>query len=201
MSSTGYFRLFLLLYLCTELLTSGTAPKHFMHEISYSKAINPLYPTLVTELIERSRMPKNQRKDKENLQKKGKKEKKKSKNRKKLDQSRFMELMGADFMVTILKTKHFVKIFVAHQLRKRASATAPSRCLGIRPTVTRVSHGFPKLFVLLGHGNIFVNVCGDNALCSSEGQRDFLLCRLGSLLGVLVGSFIAGAPNMTWDPL
>ncbi|GFT59021.1 hypothetical protein TNCV_186211 [Trichonephila clavipes] len=52
-----------------------------------------------------------------------------------------------------------------------------------------------------GHGSIFVNVCGDDALCSSEGQGNFQLSRLGSLLDFLVGSFIFGDPNTTWDPL
>ncbi|GFV50170.1 DUF4817 domain-containing protein [Trichonephila clavipes] len=52
-----------------------------------------------------------------------------------------------------------------------------------------------------GHGSIFVKVCGDDALCSSEGQRSFRLSRLGFLLGFLVGSFFVGDPNMTWDPL
>ncbi|GFY33266.1 hypothetical protein TNCV_1241161 [Trichonephila clavipes] len=51
------------------------------------------------------------------------------------------------------------------------------------------------------HGSIFVNVCGDDVLCSSEGQGDFRLSRLRSLLGSLVGCLIAGDPNMTWDPL
>ncbi|GFW69531.1 hypothetical protein TNCV_488771 [Trichonephila clavipes] len=58
-----------------------------------------------------------------------------------------------------------------------------------------------KTLHFLGHGSIFVNVCGDNALCSSEGQGDFRLSRQGSLLVFLVGSFIAGDLNMTLDPL
>ncbi|GFT80228.1 hypothetical protein TNCV_2187171 [Trichonephila clavipes] len=58
-----------------------------------------------------------------------------------------------------------------------------------------------KTFRVLGHGRIFVNVCGDSALCSSEGQRDFRLSQLGSLLGFLASPFIAGDPNRTWDPL
>ncbi|GFV54650.1 hypothetical protein TNCV_3843701 [Trichonephila clavipes] len=37
----------------------------------------------------------------------------------------------------------------------------------------------------LGRGSIFVNVCGDGCLCSSEGQGNFRLSRLGSLLGRL----------------
>ncbi|GFU82763.1 hypothetical protein TNCV_265601 [Trichonephila clavipes] len=32
-----------------------------------------------------------------------------------------------------------------------------------------------KILHFLGHGSIFVSECGDNALCSSEGQRDFRL--------------------------
>ncbi|GFX48803.1 uncharacterized protein TNCV_3479871 [Trichonephila clavipes] len=66
---------------------------------------------------------------------------------------------------------------------------------------TRVSHGLPKLFIVWDYGNIFVNVCRDDALYSSEGQGNFRLSRLGSLLGFWVSSFIAGDPNMTWDPL
>ncbi|GFX65490.1 hypothetical protein TNCV_4735381 [Trichonephila clavipes] len=57
-----------------------------------------------------------------------------------------------------------------------------------------------KTHSFLGHGSISVNVYRDNALCSSEGQGDFRLSRLDSLLGFLVGSFIAGDPNMTWEP-
>ncbi|GFT37935.1 transposable element Tcb2 transposase [Trichonephila clavipes] len=67
--------------------------------------------------------------------------------------------------------------------------------------LARVSHRFPKLFIFWGQSSIFVNVCGDNALCSSEDQGHVRLSRLGSLLVFLVGSFIAGDPNMTWDPL
>ncbi|GFR00213.1 uncharacterized protein TNCT_682981 [Trichonephila clavata] len=110
MSSISYFRLFLLLYLCTELITSGAALELYNHEISYSKAVDPLYP-LATELSELSTKPENQSKGernpkKEKKAKKGKKEKKekekkewkKTKNRRKhLDQSGFMELMGPDF--------------------------------------------------------------------------------------------------------
>ncbi|GFS62160.1 zinc finger FYVE domain-containing protein 26 [Trichonephila clavipes] len=58
-----------------------------------------------------------------------------------------------------------------------------------------------KTLGFLGHGSIFISECGNNALCSSEGQGDFRLSRLRSLLGFLVGSFIAGDPNMTWNPL
>ncbi|GFT22519.1 uncharacterized protein TNCV_3274741 [Trichonephila clavipes] len=65
-----------------------------------------------------------------------------------------------------------------------------SRYLGIGPTMARVSHGFPKPFVFLGLGSIFVNVCGDNVLCSSEGQRDFRLSQLGSLLGYNLSDFM-----------
>ncbi|GFU13582.1 uncharacterized protein TNCV_938571 [Trichonephila clavipes] len=86
-------------------------------------------------------------------------------------------------------------------MRKRATASALSRCLRIGPTVTRVSHGFPKLLFIWVHGSIFVNVCGDDTLCSSEGQGNFRLSRLGSMFGFLVGSFISDDPNMTWDPL
>ncbi|GFU41154.1 hypothetical protein TNCV_3899661 [Trichonephila clavipes] len=39
-----------------------------------------------------------------------------------------------------------------------------------------------KTLRFLGHGSIFVNVCEDNALCSSEGQGDFRLSRFVSLL-------------------
>ncbi|GFW34502.1 hypothetical protein TNCV_501201 [Trichonephila clavipes] len=46
-----------------------------------------------------------------------------------------------------------------------------------------------------GHDSIFVNVRGYDALCSSEGPCNFRLSRLGSLLGFLVGSFIARNPN------
>ncbi|GFY28811.1 hypothetical protein TNCV_4719461 [Trichonephila clavipes] len=48
---------------------------------------------------------------------------------------------------------------------------------------------------------MFVIVCGYNAICPSEGQGDFRLSRLGSLLGFLVHSFIDDDPNMIWDPL
>ncbi|GFX18575.1 hypothetical protein TNCV_3371481 [Trichonephila clavipes] len=61
-------------------------------------------------------------------------------------------------------------------------------------------HSFPwlsKTLRSLGHGSIFVNVCGDDALCSSGGQGNFRLSRLRSLLAFLVGSFVAGDPNMT----
>ncbi|GFT26555.1 hypothetical protein TNCV_3603991 [Trichonephila clavipes] len=58
-----------------------------------------------------------------------------------------------------------------------------------------------KTLRFLGHDSIFVSVCGDNALCSSEGQGNFRLSQLGSLLGSLVGSFIAGDPNRAWGPL
>ncbi|GFT67452.1 hypothetical protein TNCV_2360651 [Trichonephila clavipes] len=54
---------------------------------------------------------------------------------------------------------------------------------------------------LMVHGSTFVNVCGYNAFCSYEGQMDFRLRRLGSLLGFLVCSLIVGNPNMTWGPL
>ncbi|GFX05091.1 hypothetical protein TNCV_1423301 [Trichonephila clavipes] len=39
---------------------------------------------------------------------------------------------------------------------------------------------------------MFVNFCGNNALCTSESPGDFRLRRLGFL--------IAGDPNMTWLP-
>ncbi|GFW57649.1 hypothetical protein TNCV_2925681 [Trichonephila clavipes] len=81
-------------------------------------------------------------------------------------------------------------------------ASALSRCLGIEYAVVRVSRGFPKaLGFFLDHGNAFVNVCGYIPLCYSEGQGNFRLRRLGSLLGFLVGSLIIGDPNMTWDLL
>ncbi|GFX37578.1 hypothetical protein TNCV_3201021 [Trichonephila clavipes] len=57
--------------------------------------------------------------------------------------------------------------------------------------------GFPMTL----HGSTFVNVCGYNAFCSSEGQEDFRLGRFGSLLSFLVNCLIAGDPKMTWDPL
>ncbi|GFW17483.1 integrase catalytic domain-containing protein [Trichonephila clavipes] len=66
--------------------------------------------------------------------------------------------------------------------------------------MARVSHGFQISWVL-GCGNIFVNVCGNRVLSLLRGQRDFRLRGLGSLYGFLVGSLIAGDPNMTWDPL
>ncbi|GFY34625.1 hypothetical protein TNCV_1373161 [Trichonephila clavipes] len=47
--------------------------------------------------------------------------------------------------------------------------------------------GFPWLIKALcfwGHCNTFVNVCGYNALCSTEGQGGFRLRRLGSLIAV-----------------
>ncbi|GFT89349.1 hypothetical protein TNCV_4386421 [Trichonephila clavipes] len=81
--------------------------------------------------------------------------------------------------------------------RKRATARTLSRCLGVRPAVPKVSHGFPKLVVFLGHGSTFVNVCGYNVLCSSKGQGSFRLRRLGSLLGFLDGSLTVRDPNLT----
>ncbi|GFU06488.1 hypothetical protein TNCV_351421 [Trichonephila clavipes] len=59
--------------------------------------------------------------------------------------------------------------------QKTATASALSRWLGIGPTVARVSHGFPKLFVLGPCQCICRCVGGDNAPCSSEGQIDFRL--------------------------
>ncbi|GFW65788.1 hypothetical protein TNCV_586141 [Trichonephila clavipes] len=53
---------------------------------------------------------------------------------------------------------------------------------------THNGQGFPLFFKALGFlggGSIFVNVCGYNDLCSSEGEVDFPLRRLGSLLGFL----------------
>ncbi|GFS84559.1 hypothetical protein TNCV_4607151 [Trichonephila clavipes] len=47
----------------------------------------------------------------------------------------------------------------------------------------------------LDPGSIFVNECENNAHCYSEGQGDFRLRRLGSLLGSSVGSLIAGDHN------
>ncbi|GFV04876.1 hypothetical protein TNCV_502891 [Trichonephila clavipes] len=67
--------------------------------------------------------------------------------------------------------------------RKQATASsAVFRCLGLGPTVGRVSHGFPGL---LGYDNTFVHAY--KALCSSEGQEDFRLRQLGSLFGFSVG--------------
>ncbi|GFV83832.1 hypothetical protein TNCV_387401 [Trichonephila clavipes] len=82
------------------------------------------------------------------------------------------------------------KVMSGSSAKAGAIPSALSRYIAIGPTVARVSCGFPKLFVLLAHGSIFFTVCGVNALCSSEGQGDFRLSQLGSLLGVLVGSFI-----------
>ncbi|GFX26835.1 hypothetical protein TNCV_1840081 [Trichonephila clavipes] len=84
---------------------------------------------------------------------------------------------------------------------KWTTTSTLSRCLGIGPTVARVSPGFPKLFVFGVSGSIFVTVCGEDVLCASEGQGNFQLSQLGSPLGFWVGCFIAGDPNMTWDPL
>ncbi|GFT82697.1 uncharacterized protein TNCV_1634561 [Trichonephila clavipes] len=67
--------------------------------------------------------------------------------------------------------------------RKRATASALSRCLGIGPTVVRVSHGFPRLLNVWVKRSIFVKECGNNALYSFEGQEDFRLIRLDSLCG------------------
>ncbi|GFX62992.1 hypothetical protein TNCV_1100851 [Trichonephila clavipes] len=58
-----------------------------------------------------------------------------------------------------------------------------------------------KALGLLGHDSIFVNGCENKTLCSSESQGYFRFGRLGSLLGVLVGSLITRDPNMTSDPL
>ncbi|GFX54688.1 hypothetical protein TNCV_438571 [Trichonephila clavipes] len=67
---------------------------------------------------------------------------------------------------------------------------------------THIGQSFPWLSkVYLDHCSTFVYVCGYNAFCSSEGQGDFWLRRLGSLHCFLVSSPIAGNPNMTWDPL
>ncbi|GFY29004.1 hypothetical protein TNCV_4721321 [Trichonephila clavipes] len=52
-----------------------------------------------------------------------------------------------------------------------------------------------KTLRFLGHGSIFVNVCGDDALCSAEGQGNFRLTRLGSLLG-----FLVSALSLPWHP-
>ncbi|GFW28014.1 hypothetical protein TNCV_768941 [Trichonephila clavipes] len=56
--------------------------------------------------------------------------------------------------------------------------------------------GFPWLSKALdflgGRGSIFVNVCSYHTLCSSEGQGDFRLRRLDSLLVFLIGSLITG---------
>ncbi|GFV23354.1 hypothetical protein TNCV_4780671 [Trichonephila clavipes] len=60
---------------------------------------------------------------------------------------------------------------------------------------------FQDSWLFLGHGRTFINVWGYNSLCSFEGQGDFRFGRFGSLLGLLIGSLIAGVPNMTWDPL
>ncbi|GFW88067.1 uncharacterized protein TNCV_217391 [Trichonephila clavipes] len=44
-------------------------------------------------------------------------------------------------------------------------------------------------------GSIFVNVFGEDVICSSGGQRNFRLSQLDSLLDFLFGSFIAGDPK------
>ncbi|GFU27973.1 hypothetical protein TNCV_3153281 [Trichonephila clavipes] len=75
--------------------------------------------------------------------------------------------------------------------RKLATASALSGYLGIGTAVSKVSHGFPRLVLFLGHCRTFFSVCGYNALCSSEGQGDFRLRRPSSLIGFLVGSLIA----------
>ncbi|GFS97483.1 hypothetical protein TNCV_4262671 [Trichonephila clavipes] len=65
---------------------------------------------------------------------------------------------------------------------------------------THTGQSFPwlsKSLGVLGHDIIFVNVCGNNAFCSSECQGGFQFRRLGSLLG----SLIAREPNRTWDSL
>ncbi|GFW50116.1 transposable element Tcb1 transposase [Trichonephila clavipes] len=53
----------------------------------------------------------------------------------------------------------------------------------------------------LGRGSILVSVCKDYTLCSSKDQGNFRLSRFSSLLRLLLGSFIAGDPNMTCDSL
>ncbi|GFV66147.1 uncharacterized protein TNCV_2900731 [Trichonephila clavipes] len=58
--------------------------------------------------------------------------------------------------------------------RKRVTSSALSRCLRIVPTVANLQWLFLTLR-FFGHIIIFVNVCGDNVLCSSERQGDFRL--------------------------
>ncbi|GFU38505.1 hypothetical protein TNCV_2434481 [Trichonephila clavipes] len=58
-----------------------------------------------------------------------------------------------------------------------------------------------KALGLLCHDSIFVNECGNKALCSSESQGDYRLEGLGSLLGLSVGPLIGRDPNMPSDPL
>ncbi|GFV45930.1 hypothetical protein TNCV_1977661 [Trichonephila clavipes] len=48
---------------------------------------------------------------------------------------------------------------------------------------------------------LVTEVSRNKALCSSEGQRDFRLRRLDSLLDLLFDSLIAEDLNMTWDPM
>ncbi|GFV59670.1 hypothetical protein TNCV_1907411 [Trichonephila clavipes] len=73
---------------------------------------------------------------------------------------------------------------------------------------TYIGQGFPWLLKALdclgdclGHGDTFVKVCVNNALCLSDGQGDFQMRLLGTLLGFLVSYLIAGDPNMTWSLL
>ncbi|GFW42718.1 hypothetical protein TNCV_473081 [Trichonephila clavipes] len=54
----------------------------------------------------------------------------------------------ASFAATPSRWRYTSKTSCPVVRRKRASASALFRYLGIEPTVTRVSHGFPKLFGL-----------------------------------------------------
>ncbi|GFT34460.1 hypothetical protein TNCV_4124521 [Trichonephila clavipes] len=56
-----------------------------------------------------------------------------------------------------------------------------------------VVQALSKALRLLGHDGIFVNEWGNNALRSSEGQGDFRLIWLGSLLGFLANSHYRGS--------
>ncbi|GFW06922.1 hypothetical protein TNCV_1539011 [Trichonephila clavipes] len=67
---------------------------------------------------------------------------------------------------------------------------------------------FPMAFKTLRfscHGSIFVNVWGDDVLCSSERlprwSRGLRMSRLRSLLGFGRLFIAAGDPNMNWDLL
>ncbi|GFV38452.1 hypothetical protein TNCV_4393331 [Trichonephila clavipes] len=59
--------------------------------------------------------------------------------------------------------------------RRRVIASALHKCLGMGHTVVSVSNAFQGSWFL---SSAFFNVCGNNALCSSEGQGDFRLRRL-----------------------
>ncbi|GFX88483.1 uncharacterized protein TNCV_2279511 [Trichonephila clavipes] len=78
--------------------------------------------------------------------------------------------------------------------RKWATALSLTMCLRIGPTVASIPW-LSKALGFLGHDSIFVNKCGNNDLCSSDGEGDFRLRRLGSLDGLFICSLIAGIPT------